>query len=72
MHFYDGLSNKRCPKKGPERDQEMTTGDASQVKERIWYLLNKTMPINTNTEMVQWRCKTKIGIKYWYYYPNWQ
>lgn len=38
MHFDDGFPNKSCSKERPEGDQEMTTSDSSQVKERIWDL----------------------------------
>ena len=32
VHFDDGFADERCAEKRPERDEEMTTGDTSQVK----------------------------------------
>lgn len=36
MHLNDRFPNHRGTKEGPERDQEVTTGDPGQIKERVW------------------------------------
>ena len=38
VHFDDGFTNKRGTKKRPEWNKEVTTGDASEVKQRVRYL----------------------------------
>lgn len=40
VHLNNGLSNESRSKEGPKRNQEMTTGDSSQVKQGIWNLRN--------------------------------
>ena len=35
VHLDDSLPNQRSSEKGPKRDQEVTTGDPSQVKQRV-------------------------------------
>ena len=41
VHLDDSLPNQRSSKECPEGDQEVTTGDACQVKQRVGDLREK-------------------------------
>lgn len=38
VHLDDSLPNERGSKEGPKGDEKVTTGNACQIKERVWYL----------------------------------
>lgn len=63
VHLNNGLSDESRSKEGPEWNQEMTTGDSSQVKQGIWDLRN-IVSIGKHWKIIYWKINVKLTTKY--------